>query len=145
MKADHYGPFVERFMSMVAPPPSFVHAGLTPGDALEKALAAPVTEIATFYFDGKPPAEYVANAMEFVKILEGEKAEGFLSAAAGTTVEVLEREGVKGQGAVVVIGWSSVDVHMKFRESTLFKENIGMLRQGAGKIEMHHTQFMKYV
>jgi hypothetical protein len=35
----------------------------------------------------------------------------------GTTYEEIEREGVKGKGAILLIGWESRDEHMAFRDT----------------------------
>lgn len=49
-------------------------------------------------------------------------------------------EGQTGSLFVTLIGWSSVDAHMKFRETDVFKENVGLLRglEGLLKIDMFH-------
>jgi heme-degrading monooxygenase HmoA len=85
-------------------------------------------------------------------VLERERADGYLGLAAGVTyesdveVEVEGEGGVqKGYAGVVVIGWESVEKHLAFRETDLFRENIGGLRNGARKIEMYHVQFMEAV
>ena len=145
MAAAHYQPFLNRFLTIAAGTPSIAHADLQPHGAVARALAAPVTEVATFYFDSAPPGDALENAQKFIKVVEDEKTEGFLGAAVGVTYEEIEREGVKGKGMVIAIGWSSVDVHMKFRETETFKNNINLLRNGAGKIEMHHVAFMNFL
>jgi hypothetical protein len=82
----------------------------------------------------------------------------------GITQEEIEREGVKGYGAVLTIGWETVQAHMvgavvrglfvlwadgvllqDFRTTQCFKDNIHLLRQTAQKIEMHHVKFLNYV
>ncbi|EME40356.1 hypothetical protein DOTSEDRAFT_66151 [Dothistroma septosporum NZE10] len=145
MAAAHYQPFLKRFLTIAGGSPSIAHAELKPDGALSKALAAPVTEVATFYFDSAPPGDALDNAQKFAKMVEDGKAQGVLGAAVGITHEEIEREGVKGKGLVIAIGWTSVDAHMKFRETETFKENINLLRNGAKKIEMHHVAFMNFV
>lgn len=145
MTQAHYQPFLNRFLTIAGGAPSIAHADLKPDGAVSKALAAPVTEIATFYFDSAPPSDALENAQKFGKMLEDEKTEGFLGGAVGLTYEEIEREGVKGKGMVIAIGWESVDAHMKFRETATFKDNINLLRNGAEKIEMHHVAFMSFV
>lgn len=39
------------------------------------------------------------------------------------------------------IGWTSKDAHMRFRETELFKKNIGLLREGVGSAEVYHVSF----
>ena len=145
MAAAHYQPFLQRFLTIADGSPSIAHADLEPAGAVSKALAAPVTEVATFYFDSAPPGDALDNAHKFVKMVEDGHTEGYLGAAVGVTHEEIEREGVKGKGLVIAIGWASVDAHMKFRETETFKENIDLLRTGAKEIEMHHVAFMKVV
>lgn len=103
---------------------------------LTETMSAPATEIATFYFGSDPPAGYLDGVNKFRDIIAKEDVEGYLGGAVGITHEEVEREGVKGKGAVLLIGWSSVETHMKFRESETFKNNIGLLREGVQKIEM---------
>lgn len=143
MAAEEYKPFLNRFLTIANGKPTMVHADLKPEGDLSRALSAPVTEVATFYFGGQAPPDYLEGVLKFRDILNKEQSDGFLGAAAGVTHEDdVEREGVKGKAAVLLIGWESVDKHMAFRESSTFKENIGLLRNGASKIEMHHVQFM---
>lgn len=112
--------------------------------ALAKALDAPVTEIATFYCEGEPGAEWLSNAGKAGEWLEREAAaSGYLGAAYGVTHEELEYKGVKGKAAVLAVGWASKEAHMEFRETETFRENIGLLRGEAKAIEMHHVVLMR--
>lgn len=126
-------------------PTLFCHADFQPPTSLTKTLSAPVTELATFYFEGAPQADYLQNVGKFAETLEREKPEGFLAAAYGLTHEVLEREGVKGKALVLTIGWQSVERHMEYRETEAFRTNIGLLRGDAKGIVMKHVQFMNAV
>lgn len=74
-----------------------------------KSFSAPATEVATFYFDGQPPNDYLEVAEGFLKDCEKEGVDGVLSWAVGLTHEEIEKEGVKGKGAMLAIGWESVD------------------------------------
>ncbi|EME77976.1 uncharacterized protein MYCFIDRAFT_70693 [Pseudocercospora fijiensis CIRAD86] len=141
-----YQPFLQRFLTMTAGAPRMIHADMQPESEFSRAVAAPVTEVATFYFDGEAPADYLEGVEKFRQVIEKDGADGYLGACVGSTYEDdNEREGVKGQAAVVLIGWESVDKHMAFRETSSFKDNIKWLRNGAQKIEMHHVQFMEFV
>jgi hypothetical protein len=40
-----------------------------------------------------------------------------------------------------VVGWTSKEEHMKFRETDLFKNNIQLLREGVGSAEVFHVPF----
>ncbi|SMY28711.1 unnamed protein product [Zymoseptoria tritici ST99CH_1A5] len=145
MSTPTYKPFVDRILALIDGAPSMIHTDLEPAASVAPALAAPVTEIATFYFGGEAPEDYISGVHKFRDILEKEKSDGYLGAAIGLTVEEVEREGHKGKGAVLVIGWESVEKHMAFRETGTFKENIGLLRNGAKTLEMHHVPFMEFV
>jgi hypothetical protein len=50
-------------------------------------------------------------------------------------------EGQKGTLFTALIGWPSIDAHMKFRETDVFKENVGLLRNLGGlvKLTMFHV------
>ena len=125
-----------------------VHADLEPAIDVAKSTSAPVTEIATFYFGGDAPEGYVDGVLKFRDILNAEKSDGFLGAAAGVTYEdnvKSPKDGHEGKAAVLVIGWDSVEKHMAFRETSTFKENLHLLRNGVKEAEMHHVQFMEFV
>jgi heme-degrading monooxygenase HmoA len=52
------------------------------------------------------------------------------------------KEGVKQGSAVVgLLGWDSKEAHMAFRETELFKENVHLLREKNGGIELGHVPF----
>lgn len=121
----------------------FCHADFKPAGALGKTFSAPVTEFATFYFDGGPPSDYMEGVEKLGKMLDDQKPEGYLGWAGGVTYEELEKEGVKGKAGVLTIGWQSVDAHMAFRETQMFKDNIHLLRSNSKKIVMQHVQFMQ--
>jgi hypothetical protein len=50
-------------------------------------------------------------------------------------------EGRKGALLTALIGWPSIDAHMKFRETDVFKDNVGLLRslKGLVKLAMFHV------
>ena len=143
MASNAYGPFLKRFESIMGDPAKIIHVDLIPEGGFTRSLSAPVTEVATFYFDGEPPADCQEQATKFAELCE--KSADLLGWSYGVTYEEIEREGVKGKGGVLTIGWKSVEDHMKFRETSTFKDNISMLRQTAKKIEMHHVAFMNFV
>lgn len=99
---------------------------------------APVIEFATFF--GAEPA-FLANVQRFMEAV-GEP-DGVLGAAFGETVEAdvvkhAEQGGeVEGGKAVVLlIGWTSKEMHMQFRETETFAKNIGLLREKCTGAEM---------
>lgn len=142
--ASDYPPFLEKFKTIMAGPPSFMHVDFE-GD-LASALKAPVTEVATFYFQDSTPQGYTENVHEFIKtcLAAGPKQKVY-GYATGTSHEVVEREGVKGKAGVLVIGWDSVEDHMEFRKTEVFQREAPNMRQGAGSIEVHHSAFMNFV
>lgn len=60
----------------------------------------------------------------------------------GEFMEGNEGEGKEGKGFVLLGGWESVDAHMRFRETEVFKENVGYLRGNHGGVEMVSLFFL---
>lgn len=60
--------------------------------------------------------------------------------------EKLGEDGKEGPGRLHwgLIGWDSVEAHMKYRETDGFKKAIPPLRDGPVGIEMHHVKFTKF-
>ncbi|TKA60847.1 hypothetical protein B0A55_11148 [Friedmanniomyces simplex] len=143
MASEAYGPFMQRAGAIVDGEVSIVHADFKPEGALSKAFSAPVTEVATFYFHGEPPSDYVENVGKLDKTLQ--IVDGYLGYAIGITHETVEKEDVKGKAAVVTIGWQTKEAHMAFRETQAFKDNIHLLRSESKKVTMWHVQFMQSV
>jgi quinol monooxygenase YgiN len=142
-----YQPFLQKFVSIMSGPADIHHVDFQSQEGLKKALAAPMTELATFYCDGKPGDEWLGNAAKAAEWLgrEASGAGGYVAGASafGITHEEVEYKGVKGKAAVIAIGWTSKEAHMSFRETQTFKENIGLLRGDAKAIEMHHVVMMQ--
>lgn len=46
-----------------------------------------------------------------------------------------------GSVLAVFIGWTSIDAHMKFRETEVFQENVGLIRgmEGVVKLVLFHV------
>lgn len=104
-----------------------LHVDFEPSNTFTKATtSAPVTEVATFYFDPSSSATPEANVLKFRDIVNaaGKEIDGFWGAAAGvsheTDVKSLSTEGVSGTAVVLVLGWESVEKHMAFRYVFLF-------------------------
>jgi len=144
MASDAYGPFMKKFGSILDGDVTIVHADFKPEGAALKAFSAPVTEVLTLYFDDEPPSDYLNSVGEAAKSVEG--SDGFLGFAAGITHEEIEKDGVKGKGAVVLGGWQSLEAHKAFRETKAFKDVVGTLRSTSkGPPSVWHVQFMKSV
>lgn len=135
-----YPDFLSKFKTIMAGPPSFVHVDYPDPDAVTAALKAPVTEVATMYFKDGPPETYIPDVHQFVKAV-GKTGQ----AAIGPTHEVIERDGFKGKGTVLIIGCETVEEHLSFRQTQMFQENRAKLTNGPGCFEVHHTTFMDFV
>lgn len=104
MATEAYKPFLQRFLSITGGPPTMIHADLEPAGEVIKAFNAPVTEFATFYFGAEPPEGYLAGVHKFRESADQARVDGLHASAIGLTYEDIEREGVKGKGAVLVVG-----------------------------------------
>lgn len=148
MASPAYQPFKSRIMSTVSGPPSIFHVDFCPSGGLTHALSAPVTEKAVFYFEsdsGDAAEDWAVSVQEWMAKVQTEGADSAKGFAAGLSHEEMEGEGGKGKIGVIVIGWPSVEEHMAFRETSVFKDNVGMLRKGVKGAEMRHVAFMQYV
>lgn len=122
MKTEEYQPFLAHVLSVVSGPAGMLHVDFEPSDTFTKATtSAPVTEVATFYFDPSLTTTPEANVLKFRDVVNaaGKEIDGFWGAAAGvsyeTDVKSLSTEGVSGTAVVLVLGWESVEKHMAFR------------------------------
>lgn len=120
---------------------SLFHARLSP---FSPAFfdAAPIYEMATFY--GTTDA-FMSNAQKFMDVVGKSPPDGLIGGASGEVIEMIDGTPGKVEGKVkavtLIIQWESVEKHMAFRGTTLFKENIHYLREGAQGVEMHHAAF----
>lgn len=105
MATEAYKPFLQRFLSITGGPPTLFHADLEPAGDVLKAFNAPVTEFATFYFGSEPPEGYLDGVHKFREAADKQNVDGLHASAVGLTYEEIEREGVKGKGAVLVVGY----------------------------------------
>ena len=142
-----YGPFAKHLMTIVDGRPTMHHANLTPHppSAALSHTTSPVTGILTFVLPSQDES-FEKNVNKFLDIVK-EKAEGFKAAAQGWIIEDVEHEnlgsGKKGKAFVGMIGWESLDAHMKFRETSDFKDNVHLSRKGTVEVEVHHTAFVE--
>lgn len=128
MKTEEYQPFLAHVLSVVSGPAGMLHVDFEPSNTFTKAtISAPVTEVATFYFDPSSTATTPeANVLKFRDVVNaaGKEIDGFWGAAAGVSyesdVKSLSTEGVSGTALVLVLGWESVEKHMAFRYVFLF-------------------------
>lgn len=147
MKSSIYGPFGKHLMTIIDGQLTMLHANFDPHppSAAVSSTTSPVTEVVTCYFTAHD-AGYEENVKKLTGILK-EKAEGFRAASGGWVVEDVEHEsigeGKKGKAYVAVVGWESLEAHMRCRETEFFRDNIHLLREGPVKLEVHHTKFME--
>lgn len=142
-KSSVYGPFAKNLMTIVDGNIGMLHANFDPHPPTA-ALSAKnsVTNVLTAYFTSRDES-YDGNLRKFVDVLEG--LEGFKAASRGWVIEDVEHERIgearKGKAYVGVVGWESVEAHMKARETDAFKENVHLLGDGPVAMEVHHTTF----
>lgn len=121
-----------------------VHVDFRPESGVSTALSAPVTEVATFHYEKGPPERAFDGARTLLEALkkDGVKVLGW---AFGMTHEVIERDDVRGQGNVLVVGWESVEAHAQSHSTQALRANIHLLTTPEVKaVEMHHVQATAY-
>jgi hypothetical protein len=72
MKSDAYGAFGKEFGAIIGGDLNLVHVDFKPEGGANRAMSAPVTEVATFYFDGSPPEDAFESCKKFVEVCEKE-------------------------------------------------------------------------
>ncbi|EHL03654.1 hypothetical protein M7I_0298 [Glarea lozoyensis 74030] len=110
-----------------------IHHFTPPQSLLSKV---PVVETVTVFL--ATPEFYGSNLTKFANAVRSSSTTGLKGVEIGEVVEELAKEegGEAGRACKLFIGWESVEDHMAFRETAVFKENIGLLREGNGGIEM---------
>ncbi|KAI9810843.1 MAG: hypothetical protein M1827_006050 [Pycnora praestabilis] len=155
ISSNPYAPFAKHLFTIADParPHSLIHVNFTPHPPSRavSSTSSPATEIATFYFPASVTAEeqkkYEDSYNRFTELLSKE-SDGFVAGSAGWSIEEVEHESVgegnKAKVFVLTYGWKSVEAHMQFRETSTFKKNIGLLRDGPKGVEMHHVKFIEH-
>ncbi|GAB7337490.1 hypothetical protein MBLNU457_g2819t1 [Dothideomycetes sp. NU457] len=110
---------------------------------VESWFMAPVIEIVEARFQ-EMTAELGNDAEIFFDAVEESEA-GFVSWTMGWTYEDVEHEELDGKGKILmlVIGWESVDAHMKARETDAFKNTIRGLKRHIKSMAAFHVA-LKY-
>ncbi|KAF2470414.1 uncharacterized protein BDR25DRAFT_287334 [Lindgomyces ingoldianus] len=151
MNSPSYGPFIERLKPLLAGPPHLLHVKLPSQSPFSHPGAAPITECISMYFEPSySTASYDPNWAKFKEGVEqmAKEAQGLTGGWGVEDVKhtVFGKEGEEGEGKLfwAVIGWPSVDAHMKFRETEEFKKVIPYLREGPKALEVHHVAFQKF-
>ncbi|KAI1470603.1 uncharacterized protein F4812DRAFT_271885 [Daldinia caldariorum] len=159
-KTEAYAPFKARVRDAVAAPPQrpyHVEFDPFPVSALQNGTTTttangtvssktPVAEVLHMWFPGdytdEQRARAEASAREFVGKMEG-FAEGLTGEwSIGWSVERdIEREGAPSSVLVGILGWVSVEAHMKARDHPEFAKNIPLLRdiEGLRGFDMKHV------
>jgi hypothetical protein len=100
-------------------------------------LYAQVIETCTFFLT---TPSFPSNLQKFSSAMTSSPSPipGFKGIQFGEVVEKLKKEDGKEEGSAckLFIGWETVEDHMKFRETELFKENVPLLRTANEGVEM---------
>ncbi|KIX96646.1 uncharacterized protein Z520_07365 [Fonsecaea multimorphosa CBS 102226] len=128
---DGYKAFLDDAVTQCTTPPDLYHVHFEPFPP-SKAFSE-VTEFLNIYFPADYSAEDQKTFHENMKKFGGvitSNWEGCRGTAGGWVAEEREdpKSGEKARVYVELIGWESVDSHMKFREQQAFKDNIHLLR-----------------
>ena len=89
---------------------------------------------------------YEASFAKFVAAAEKVPDSGAEGMVGGWGVETQRFEG-EGEEMKVFggfIGWPSVERHMEFRGREEFPAVVGFLREGVGKVKVHHVAFKRF-
>lgn len=115
-----------------------------------RALQAAVTEVMLAYFpSGISTSTKDANSARFQQFMEKglNACSDVQGVSYGWGVETDfpvrdSKDGQEGTLLAALIGWPSIDAHMKFRETQAFKDNVHLLREMEEmvKLGMFHIQ-----
>ncbi|KAK6853771.1 hypothetical protein PG995_010583 [Apiospora arundinis] len=157
--ADVYKPFLGHMLTFHnaadAGPLSAYHVAFDP-PAKDVLDVAPAVEVLHLHFpadyDLESEQETVRTISEFLAIARasagaGEGGMDLLVGpqAVGWAVEERVWKEEKVRVLVVMIGWHSVEAHMKYRDTDAFRESIGMIRglKGMKGINVYHVACAK--
>ncbi|KAI3401966.1 hypothetical protein diail_3940, partial [Diaporthe ilicicola] len=145
---EHAEPIVKDFPKILSGHHFTKHLNLAPYP--HSALRAPVTEILLIWF----PSDISQAGKDAVTNQVRQFADACLGGCAdiqainlgwGIENDFPVRDGEEGQKGSIftgMIGWTSIDAHMQFRETDTFKDNIHLLREleGVVKMTMFHVK-----
>ncbi|KAF3061305.1 hypothetical protein GL218_04222 [Daldinia childiae] len=151
-KTEAYAPFKARVYESVASPPQrpyHVEFAPFPVAALDNtgpSSKTPVAEVLHIWFAGDYPEDARKRTMDavieftrrmtlFAEGLTGETALGW------SVERDIDRDGVPSSTLVLILGWTSVEAHMKARDHPEFAKVIPMLTglEGLKGLEMKHV------
>ncbi|KAI9673972.1 MAG: hypothetical protein M1817_002178 [Caeruleum heppii] len=155
-----YESMSEDFNSVFDDPTTVIHVPLTPSISLTAQptttagtpqpdpFTAPIIELVTFYFPRSisPSAQKDFSALfqSFVAILRDENVPGSHGEVSGWVEDGIHYEGQeeeKERAFVAVLGWDSIEAHMRFRDTEAFKRGIKGLREASERVTMVHVEF----
>ncbi|KAL6242877.1 hypothetical protein RBB50_009977 [Rhinocladiella similis] len=150
--SDAYDPFLKRFSNLLGGDPKLYHAHFVPHPprAVLSNTTTPTTEIVHMYFptsysdqDKKKVAD---DTKALIAVLEKE-ASTYRATAGGWVEEDVNIPGTeeKAKAFVLLIGWTSVEAHLAFRETKAFAENVHLLRDAKDlkKLEALHASLIE--
>lgn len=133
-------------------PPVITHHEILPFPPASEVRESPVTELVTCTIDAADDRTAVDKAASGLMstISAGDDPGSAKATAVGWSVETHDRPEAKGGkvlGLGMLIGWNSVEDHMKMRETKQFGEAIGLVRPhllpSVPKWEMCHVAFKR--
>jgi len=145
-----YKPFFEGLGTLLSGPPALYHAHFDPHPppAALTDSSSLATETITLYF---PPSyssedqkEVETNVQKLIDVI-AKHADGYKASVGGWVEEELPLPGEseKAKAYVGLIAWVSVEAHLRFRETQVFKDNIHFLRgaKDLKTVRMVHVSF----
>ena len=136
-KTDIFEPAVKKLTDTLSKPYELYHVAFSPvhPTVLHNAGGkSAVAELGHAYFPAGEAftadqmASVAKNAQGFLSEVSGNAAGHTGEIAAGWAVEEVDFKGEKSRAFVFVIGWESVEDHLRYRETDHFKKNIPRLR-----------------
>jgi len=134
--SEPYKPFVDKLLSMLDGSPTLYHASMTPpppSGALSDT-SSPATELITIYFpasySSSDKSTFESGFKKLVACIE-DNSPDYTGFTGGWVIE--ERPLPKDPSTMAkvytgAIGWKSVEAHMAFRKTQVFKDNVHHLR-----------------
>ncbi|QSZ29213.1 hypothetical protein DSL72_003724 [Monilinia vaccinii-corymbosi] len=147
MDSPAYTTFLEKLEPIVESV-QIIHVGWL---NVERAVGNGVMEIITFF---GVEDTFIEGTKKFITAMRKIEAQKGIVGFGGVIEyrEVIEKiamqneggevkEEAKGRAMVLVVGWESKEVHMAFRETQDFLDNIGVLRKETSGQKMYHIAF----
>jgi len=107
----------------------------------EAIITSPALEIASFF---SPTPEMADGFEKFISVLG--KSDGFHGSGSGSIVEDVSPSdgGDKQKAFLGVIGWSSVDSHVKAMQGEDAVKAIPLLTNASGSFSVHHARLQQF-